>query len=82
MILSKGRTTQRAKINNEVNIPAVVPKKSLKTAPVYPKRAEMSSFSKMSILERSMGLNIVAKSENFSNGYSLNITRDIKNKPS
>ncbi len=62
--------------------PKLVPKNFLNTAPVYPNRAEISNFNKINILDRSMGLNMVAIKENLSSGYSLNITNEIKNKPS
>ena len=66
----------------EIINPKLVPKNFLKTAPVYPNKAEMSNFNKIKILDKSIGLNIVAIKENLSSGYSLNITRDIKNRPS
>ena len=63
-------------------IPIFVPENFLKTAPVYPNNAEISNSNNIRILDKSMGLNIVAIKENLSNGYSLKTTRDIKNKPS
>lgn len=77
-----GRTVQRVSIIIETKKPRPVPKKDLNTAPVYPNSAEISNFSKISVLERSMGLNIVAISEKVSKGYSSNTIKDIKNRPS
>lgn len=42
----------------------------------------MSNFNKIKIRDKSIGLNIVANSENLSSGYELNTTNDIKKIPS
>src|SRR5699024_7967437 len=62
--------------------PKFVPKNFLKTAPVYPSKALISNFRRIKILDRSMGLNIVAINENLSSGYCSKMIRDNKNNPS
>ena len=65
---STGITIQ--KLNNviEKNIPKLVPKKFWNTAPVYPSRAEISSFNNIRIRDKSIGLKTVANSANLSSG--------------
>ena len=63
-----GNIVQSSNIATETNNPKLVPKKDLNTAPVYPKRADISNFNKISVLDKSMGLNIVATKEYESNG--------------
>lgn len=62
--------------------PNWVPKNFWNTAPVYPSNADMSSFNKINILDKSIGLSSVATIENLSNGYDSNMIRDVKNSPS
>ena len=81
-MLSTGKTTQRDKAPIDINNPKPVPKNFLKTAPVYPNKAEISNFNKIKIRDKSMGLNIVAPIEKESKGYDWNAISDIKNKPS
>jgi hypothetical protein len=66
----------------DMTSPQLVPKNCLKIAPVYPKRAEISSFSNIKVLDRSIGLNMVATKEKLSRGYSSKTIKDIKNNPS
>ena len=70
MILRTGKITQNERLINDTNIPRLVPKNFLKTAPVYPSKAEMSSFSKINILDKSMGFTTDPIKESFSSGYS------------
>lgn len=48
------------KITKENIAPKLVPKNFLKTAPVYPKSAEISDFNKIRIRDKSIGLKRVA----------------------
>ena len=82
MILQVGITVHKIKTEEDNIIPKFVPKNCWKTAPVYPKRAEISNFSNINILDKSIGLNMVANNENWSNGYSWKTINDIKNNPS
>src|SRR5690606_20455372 len=50
-----GTRVQSSKIPKERNRPREVPKNCLNTAPVYPKRAEMSNFKRIRVRDRSMG---------------------------
>ena len=77
-----GIIVQSKSINNEITKPVFVPKNCLNIAPVYPKSAEISSFNRISVRDKSIGLNIVAMSENESNGYSSKTINDIRNNPS
>src|SRR5690606_4858590 len=65
---SKGSATHSNRMNNEKAVPLVLPRKSLKKAPVYPIRAEISSLSIISILARSTGLRDTMASVAFSRG--------------
>ena len=77
-----GITVHKTNIAIETISPKLVPKNDLNTAPVYPKRAEISNFNKISVRDKSIGLNMVATKEKESNGYSSKIINDNKNNPS
>lgn len=55
-----------------IRIPSVVPKKSLKIAPVYPIITEISSCKSISMRARSTGLRALIMIMAFSMGYSEN----------
>lgn len=73
---------QANKVEKAAIKPKDDPKNLLKTAPVYPNKAEISSFSIIKIRDKSMGLNNVANKVNLSKGYSSNITKNIRKIPS
>src|SRR5690606_9506243 len=56
--VNMGTRVQRSKISKEMKSPRGVPKNCLNTAPVYPSRAEMSSFKRIRVRERSMGFSM------------------------
>ncbi len=65
---STGNTIQKLSRVIEKNSPRLVPKKFWNTAPVYPSKAEISSFNNIRIRDRSIGLKTVANSANLSSG--------------
>ena len=61
-------TTHAHRTSRDNTLPYEVPKNFWKTAPVYPNKAETSSFNRINILDKSMGFSIDAITEYLSSG--------------
>ena len=81
-IKNTGPIVQIIKAEMDINIPVLLEKNLLNTAPVYPIKAEISNSNIIKMRLRSIGLSSDIAIANFSMGYSCNKRRESKNMPS